>query len=86
MMETDANTKNYEDGCPNATTHKIHLPAVGTGGLYVIDSHRNKRETGSIDNDVDDGTNIIMSSTESESHLHSILYRQSYHGGNNHPA
>lgn len=84
-METETNAKDYEYGCPNATTHKVHLPAVGTGGLQVEDSHRNERETGSIYNNVDDGTYVIMSSTEFESHLHSILYRQSYHGGNYHP-
>lgn len=86
VMETDAHQKYQEGGSINAATHKVHLPAVGTCGLYVIDDHGDEREAGGIDEDVDDRPENVVGSTETESHLHHILYRQSYHGENDHPA
>lgn len=51
-------------------------------GLYVIDGHGDEREAGGIDEDIDDRPENVVGSTEAESHLHHILYRQSYHGEN----
>ena len=68
----------------NAATLLVFL--VGTCGLYVIDGHGDEREAGGIDEDVDDRPENVVGSTESESHLYHILYRQSYHGENDHPA
>lgn len=85
-METDAHQEDQEGGCVNAATYKVHLPAVGTCGLYVIDGHGDEREAGGIDEDVDDRPENVVGSTESESHLYQILHRQSYHCDNYHPA
>ena len=85
-METDAHQEDQEGGSVNGTTYKVHLPAVGTCSLYVIDGHGDEREAGGIDEDVDDCPENIVGRTESEPHLHHILYRQSYHGENDHPA
>jgi len=63
-----------------------HLSEVGTGGFYVVDSYGDEREAGGIEEDVDDRPQIIVHSTEPESHLHHILYRQSYQGSNDHPS
>ena len=53
-METDTHAKDQDNGSINTTAHQNHLPEVGTGGFYVIDSYRDKREAGGIDEDVDD--------------------------------
>ena len=63
-----------------------HLSEVGTGGFYVVDSYGDEREAGGIEEDVDDRPQIIVHSTEPESHLQHILYRQSYQGSNDHPS
>ena len=86
MMETDAHAKDQEDGSINAATYKVHLLAVGTCGLYVIYCHSYEREAGGVDEDVDDCPQTVVGSTESESHLRYILYRQSYQCDNNHPS
>ena len=76
-MKTDTHAKDRNDGSINATTHQYHLSEVGTCGLYVVDSHGDKRKTGGIDEDVNDSPKTVVSSTEAEPHLHGILYRQS---------
>jgi len=81
MMETDTHAKDHNDGSINATTHQYHLSEVSTGGFYVVDSYRDEREAGGIEEDVDDRPQIIVHSTEPESHLQHILYRQSYQVG-----
>ena len=43
-----------------------------------MDSYGDEREAGGIEEDVDDRPQIIVHSTEPESHLQHILYRQSY--------
>ncbi len=53
-METGSHEKGHNDGSINATAHQYHVSEVGTGGLYVVDSHGDKRKTGRIDEDVDD--------------------------------
>ena len=53
-MKTDFHAKDKENGCINTSAHLNHLPKVGTGGFYVVDSHGDKRETRGIDEDVDD--------------------------------
>ena len=45
-----------------------------------MDSYGDEREAGGIEEDVDDRPQIIVHSTEPESHLQHILYRQSYQG------
>ena len=54
--------------------------------LLSADSYGDKREAGGIEEDVDDRPQIIVHSTEPESHLQHILYRQSYQGSNDHPS
>ena len=75
MMETDTHAKDHNDGSINTTAHKVHLPEVGTCGPNVIYSHSHEREAGGVDEDVDDSPNTVVGSTETESHLHHILYR-----------
>lgn len=82
-METGAHLEDHEDGCINAATYKVHLPAVGSCSLDVIDGYSDEREAGGIDEDIDDCPQNVVGSTEAESHLYHILYRQSYHGNNN---
>ena len=53
-MKTDTHAKDHNDGSINATTHQYHLSEVGTCGLYVVDSHGDKRKTGRIDENVND--------------------------------
>ena len=53
-MKTDTHAKDHNDGSINATAHQYHLSEVGTCGLYVVDSHRDKRKTRGINEDVDD--------------------------------
>ena len=78
MMKTDTHAKDHNDGSINTTTHQYHLSEVGTCGLYVVDSHGDKRKTGRIDENVNDSPKTVVSSTEAEPHLYDILYRQSY--------
>ena len=85
-METDAHPEDHEDGCINAATYKVHLPAVGTCSLDVIDGYSDEREAGGIDEDIDDRPQNVVGSTEAENHLRYILYRQSYQCDNNHPS
>ena len=54
MMKTDTHAKDHNDGSINATAHQHHLSEVGTCGLYVVDSHRDKRKTRGINEDIDD--------------------------------
>ena len=86
MMEIDTHAKDHNDGSINTTAHQYHLSEVSTGGFYVVDSYGDEREAGGIEEDVDDRPQIIVHSTEPESHLQHILYRQSYQGSNNHPS
>lgn len=79
-MEIDTHAKDHNDGSINTTAHQYHLSEVSTGGFYVVDSYGDKREAGGIEEDVDDRPQIIVHSTEPESHLQHILYRQSYQG------
>ena len=86
MMEIDTHAKDHNDGSINTTAHQYHLSEVSTGGFYVVDSYGDEREAGGIEEDVDDRPQIIVHSTEPESHLQHILYRQSYQGSNDHPS
>ena len=58
MMKTDTHAKDHNDGSINATTHQYHLSEVSTGGFYVVDSYRDEREAGGIDEDVDDAPKL----------------------------
>ena len=77
-MKTDTHAKDHNDGSINATAHQYHLSEVGTDGFYVVDSYRDKRKTGRINENVNDSPKTVVSSTEAEPHLYGILYRQSY--------
>ena len=53
-MKTDTHAKDHNDGSINATAHQYHFSEVGTCGLYVVDSHGDKRKTWGINENVDD--------------------------------
>ena len=75
MMKTDTHAKDHNDSSINTTAYQYHLSEVSTGGFYVVDSYGDEREAGGIEEDVDDRPQIIVHSTEPESHLQHILYR-----------
>jgi len=85
-VKADTHAENQDDGGIDGTTHQIHLPAVGTGGLQIIDAHADEREARGIDENVDHRPQIIVYGTESELHLYHILYRQTYDGCYYHPS
>ena len=52
-MEIDTHAKDQDNGSINTTAHQNHLPEVGTGGFYVVDSYGDEREAGGVEEDVE---------------------------------
>lgn len=75
-----ARAKDGKHGGIYGSTDHVHLPAVGVGGLYVVNRHCEKRETRKIDQYVDDGPHFFARGSESKAHLKKKMYCQQSQG------
>lgn len=58
--DTEASGKDGKHGGIYGSAYHVHLPAVGVGGLYVVNRHCEKREARKINQYVDDGAHFFV--------------------------